>query len=255
LEVRNVTVRYAAGTNALGRAKGHMAAVNNASLTVNAGETVSIVGESASGKTSLANAVVGLVPPAAGDIFYKGQRLKDAAAATRREIQMVFQDPRGSLDPRWPAWRIITEPMTVDASPSRRSLIAAANDLMRMVGLDPAMLDRLPHAFSGGQRQRLAIARALAVRPRLLVLDEPTSALDVSVQAQILNLLLDLQDAHGLSYLFISHNVSVVAHISDRVVVMRAGEIVESGAVGSVLASPQHPYTQTLMAAVPRLSA
>jgi peptide/nickel transport system ATP-binding protein len=253
LEIDGATVRYPSQFDMLGRPVAYNTAVDAVSLTIAEGETVSIVGESGCGKTSLANTLVGLVPLAAGRIIYKGQDLAALDPATRREIQIVFQDPQSSLDPRWPAWRIITEPLTVGKRTTRAELRAAAVDLCAMVGLDPKSIDRLPHEFSGGQRQRIAVARALSVRPRLLLLDEPTSALDVSVQAQILNLLLDLQAAHGLTYLFISHNVSVVRHISDRVAVMYQGKIVESGPAEQVLTHPKHAYTRTLMDAVPSL--
>ena len=254
LEAVDVTVRYPRRTGMLGRADGQNTAVDRVSLTIGEGETFSLVGESGCGKTSFANTLVGLTPLAAGSLKYKGQELKDLVPAHRREIQIVFQDPQSSLDPRWPAWRIITEPLGLRAGVSRADLREQAAMLCRLVGLNPDSLDRLPNAFSGGQRQRLAIARALSVQPRLLVLDEPTSALDVSVQAQILNLLLDLQDQNRLSYLFISHNVSVVRHISDRVAVMYQGRIVEQGPAEAVLNHPSHPYTQTLMDAVPTLT-
>ncbi len=253
LEIVDATVSYASRFDMLGRAIGYNTAVDHVSLTINEGETVSLVGESGCGKTSLANTLVGLVPLSGGQIKYRGQDLAALDAATRREIQIVFQDPQSSLDPRWPLWRLVTEPLTVGNSPGRAALCAAAADLCGMVGLDRNSIDRLPHEFSGGQRQRIAVARALSVRPRLLLLDEPTSALDVSVQAQILNLLLDLQAEHGLTYLFISHNVSVVRHISDRVAVMYQGKIVETGAAEQVLTRPTHEYTRTLMDAVPSL--
>ena len=253
LEIVDATVRYPSRFDMLGRTIGYNTAVDRVSLTINEGETVSLVGESGCGKTSLANTLVGLVPLTSGQIKYRGQDLAALDAATRREIQIVFQDPQSSLDPRWPLWRIVTEPLTVGRSPSRAELRAAAADLCTMVGLDRNSIERLPHEFSGGQRQRIAVARALSVRPRLLLLDEPTSALDVSVQAQILNLLLDLQAEHGLTYLFISHNVSVVRHISDRVAVMYQGKIVESGPAEQVLTRPAHAYTRTLMEAVPSL--
>ncbi len=253
-EAVDVTVRYPKHYNLLGRATDMHTAVDRVSLSITSGETFAIVGESGSGKTSFANTLVGLAPLADGSLTYKGTELKDADAATRREIQIVFQDPQSSLDPRWPAWRIITEPLTVGANPGRPALREQAAALCKLVGLDPASLDRLPHEFSGGQRQRLAIARALSVQPRLLVLDEPTSALDVSVQAQILNLLLDLQDQNGLSYLFISHNVSVVRHIADHVAVMHQGRIVEQGRAADVLNRPSHPYTRSLMDAVPKIT-
>jgi peptide/nickel transport system ATP-binding protein len=255
LEAVDVSVRYPRRYDILGRAAGMMTAVDRASLTIAEGETFSIVGESGSGKTSFAHTLVGLTPIASGTLKYKGRAFADLSPAARREIQIVFQDPQSSLDPRWPAWRIVTEPLTVTGKTKRADLRSRAAHLFGLVGLDPATMDRLPHAFSGGQRQRLAIARALSVEPRLLVLDEPTSALDVSVQAQILNLLLDLQDQSGLSYLFISHNVSVVRHISDHVAVMHQGQIVEQGRAEDVLNRPSHPYTRTLLEAVPTLGA
>ncbi len=251
-EARGVSVKYPRHGGSLMGARTYTTVVDDVSLTIREGETVSVVGESGSGKTTFAAALVGLAP-ATGSLMYKGKDLAALSPAERREIQMVFQDPQSSLDPRWPAWRIVTEPLTVGANPSRAELRERATALFRDVGLDADTLDRLAHQFSGGQRQRLAIARALSVRPRLLILDEPTSALDVSVQAQILNLLLDLQAEHGLSYLFISHNVSVVRHISDRVAVMTRGQIVEQGPAAEVLERPAHPYTRALMDAVPKL--
>ena len=254
LEAANVTVRYPRRYDVLGRATGLVTVVDGVSLSIAEGETFSLVGESGSGKTSFANTLVGLAPLTAGSLKYKGRELSELEPAQRREIQIVFQDPQSSLDPRWPAWRIITEPLSLTAGVSRAALREQAAALCGLVGLDPTVLDRLPHEFSGGQRQRLAIARALSVEPRLLVLDEPTSALDVSVQAQILNLLLDLQDRSGLSYLFISHNVSVVRHISDHVAVMHQGRIVEQGPAEQILNRPSQAYTRTLMDAVPTLA-
>lgn len=255
LSVRAASVRYPRDRDVLGRATTFHTAVDEVSFDILEGETLSLVGESGCGKTSLAHAVVGLVPLAAGDIVHHGAGDTDPRRnGTTRDVQIVFQDPQGSLDPRWPIWRIVTEPLTVDSRLSRAELHDRAADLCRRVGLDPNMLQRHPHEFSGGQRQRIAIARALSVEPRLLVLDEPTSALDVSIQAQILNLLLDLQDEKGLTYLFISHNVAVVRHISDRVAVMHRGRIVEQGPARDVLSAPTHPYTRTLMDAVPRLT-
>ncbi|MCB2107029.1 MAG: ABC transporter ATP-binding protein, partial [Rhodobacteraceae bacterium] len=252
-EAVGATVRYPRKFNFVGRPTAYTTAVNQINLVVPEGKTVSIVGESGCGKTSFVNTIVGLVPLAAGELRYKGQNLHALDAATRREIQIVFQDPQSSLDPRWPIWRIMTEPLTVENRPSKAELRDTAANLCQMVGLDPRSIDRMPHEFSGGQRQRIAIGRALSVHPRLLLLDEPTSALDVSVQAQILNLLLDLQDQYQLTYLFISHNVAVVRHISDLVAVMYMGEIVEQGLADDVLTRPQHEYTRTLMDAVPTL--
>jgi peptide/nickel transport system ATP-binding protein len=252
-EAVEATVRYPRKFNLIGRPIAYQTAVDNVSLSVKEGETLSLVGESGCGKTSFANTIVGLVPLASGELFYKGKKLFEHDPVTRREIQIVFQDPQSSLDPRWPIWRIMTEPLTVGGNPSKAELRETAAGLCALVGLDPRSIDRLPHEFSGGQRQRIAIGRALSVQPRLLLLDEPTSALDVSVQAQILNLLLDLQDQYRLTYIFISHNVAVVKHISDQVAVMYMGQVVESSPARDVLTRPTHTYTKTLMDAVPTL--
>ena len=212
-----------------------------------------MVGESGCGKTSLANSLVGLNKLANGEIRYKGINIEEQPEEVRREIQIVFQDPQSSLDPRWPVWKIMTEPLTANSVPSKNELRKKASELCEMVGLEYQYIDRLPHEFSGGQRQRIAIGRALSVRPKLLVLDEPTSALDVSVQAQILNLLLDLQDEFKLSYFFISHDVAVVKHISDSVAVMYESKVVEMGEAIKVLTHPEHTYTKSLMNSVPTL--
>lgn len=253
LEIKDATVRYPKDYNFFGRPVTFHTAVDHVNVSIKEGETLALVGESGCGKTSLANAVVGLNQLADGAILYKGKNILEHDAETRREIQIVFQDPQSSLDPRWAVWKIMTEPLTVGRSPSRSQLRERAAELCEMVGLDPDHIDRLPHEFSGGQRQRIAIGRALSVTPKLLVLDEPTSALDVSVQAQILNLLLDLQDELGLTYLFISHDVAVVRHISDYVAVMYQSKVVEQGKAEQVLTAPNHDYTQTLMNAVPSL--
>ncbi len=251
LKIENVSIRYPARRDVLGRAISFTTAVDNVSLDIHDGETVSLVGESGCGKTSLATAVVGLTPLASGRIVHCGSEGSDA---WRRNVQIVFQDPQGSLDPRWPVWKIITEPVATAGGVTGSELRDRAADLCRRVGLDATMLDRRPHEFSGGQRQRLAIARALSAEPKLLILDEPTSALDVSIQAQILNLLLDLQDEKGLTYLFISHNVAVVRHLSDRVAVMKGGRILEMGETAHVFDAPSHPYTRELIAAVPTVA-
>ena len=248
LETRGLTVRYPKPAALWGRATAPLPAVDGVSLVVRPGETLALVGESGCGKSSLLNALVGLVPHE-GDVLYEGAPLR----MPRSGVQMVFQDPQGSLDPRWPAWRIVTEPLTVAGRKGRAERRRLAAALFDRVGLSQDAIDRRPHEFSGGQRQRIAVARALSVQPRLLLLDEPPSALDVSVQAQILNLLMDLQDAAGLAYLFVSHDLAVVRHIADRIAIMQRGVIVETGDTATVLASPQHPYTRTLLAAVPRL--
>jgi len=253
LEIKNGTVRYPKDFNFFGRPVAFHTAVDHVNVSIKEGETLALVGESGCGKTSLANAVVGLNRLADGEILYRGKNILQHDAATRREIQIVFQDPQSSLDPRWPVWRIMTEPLTVIGGLSKAQLRDKAAELCTMVGLEPTHIDRLPHEFSGGQRQRIAVGRALSVRPKLLVLDEPTSALDVSVQAQIINLLLDLQDEFGLTYLFISHDVAVVRHIADQVAVMFQSKVVEAGNAEQVLTAPSHEYTKTLMNAVPSL--
>ena len=253
LQIKDAVVRYPKEYNLFGRPITFHTAVDHVSVEIKEGETLALVGESGCGKTSLANAVVGLNRLASGEIIYRDKNILDHEPEIRREIQIVFQDPQSSLDPRWPVWQIMTEPLTVGTSPSKAELREQAADLCEMVGLEASQIDRLPHEFSGGQRQRIAVGRALSVRPKLLVLDEPTSALDVSVQAQILNLLLDLQDEHGLTSLFISHDVAVVRHIADKVAVMYQSKVVEAGDSEQVLTAPTHEYTRTLMNAVPSL--
>ncbi len=233
-------------------------AVDGVDLVVRAGETLALVGESGCGKTTVARAVVGLAPVTAGSIRVDGEEVAGRTCrhvkAVRRRVQMVFQDPASSLDPRMPVGQAIREGMEIhrigrDAA-ERRERIAA---LLDRVGLPKASADRYPHEFSGGQRQRIGIARALAVEPELIICDEATSSLDVSVQAQMLNLLCDLQAERGLSYLFITHDLGVVRHVADRVAVMYLGELVEQGATREVLEAPLHPYTAALIAAVPRI--
>ena len=236
-------------------------ALDGVSLTIAAGECLGLVGESGSGKSTLARMVMGVEPPDAGRIRLMGKDLYRLAAgelrALRRHFQMVFQDPYGSLDPRQRVGRIVAEPLHAHrlASAERSRRVAAA---LAAVGLDAAAAARYPHEFSGGQRQRIAIARALITEPALVVLDEPVSALDVSVQAQVLELLLELKRRRGLAYLFVSHDLAVVAHMADRVAVLQAGRIVEEGPVAAVLGRPRHAYTQRLLAATlpadPRLA-
>ena len=254
LEIKNSSVRYPKSYNFIGTPTSFHTAVDDVTVSIKQGETLALVGESGCGKTSLANSVVGLTNLASGCIMYRGKNIEEHTPQTLREIQIVFQDPQSSLDPRWPVWKIMTEPLTINKAYKKYQLKDIAIELCGMVGLEPDQIDKLPHEFSGGQRQRIAIGRALSVRPTLLVLDEPTSALDVSVQAQILNLLLDLQDEYGLTYLFISHDVSVVRHIADKVAVMYQSKLVEIGDTEEVLSRPKHDYTRTLMNAVPNLS-
>ncbi len=255
LEVTELHVRFPASRNWLGRATSHVHAVNGVSLSVRPGKSLGIVGESGCGKTTLAQAIIGLVDYNEGKVAIDNQDFKAAQGRQKRDLrqkmQIVFQDPQSSLDRRLPVWRLITEPLHIRGGLSKTELHARAAELAVAVGLRPEHLDRLPHEFSGGQRQRIAIARAISTDPDLMVLDEPTSALDVSVQAQIINLLLKLQRERGLTYLMISHDVALVRHFCDDVAVMYLGEIVESGPSEEVLRDPQHPYTQTLLAAVP----
>jgi peptide/nickel transport system ATP-binding protein len=257
LALDGVQVRFPAEPDWLGRPRAFVHAVNGVDLTIRRGETLGVVGESGCGKSTLGLAVMGLQSLWGGRIVFAGHDLgalgKAELRGIRRRFQVVFQDPQSSLNPRMRAWRIISEPLTVNASLASSELRSRAEVLAAQVGLRREQLDRFPHEFSGGQRQRIAVARALALEPDLIVLDEPTSALDVSVQAQILNLLFDLQRQLGLTYLFISHDVSVIRHFCDRIAVMYLGQIVEIGPCQQVLDDARHPYTRTLLFSVPSL--
>jgi peptide/nickel transport system ATP-binding protein len=249
LRLNDVRVRFPVSNDWLGRPKGHAHALNGIDLQVRAGETLGIVGESGCGKSTLAQLLMGLVAPTSGELNWVAR--KDGE--DRNNVQIVFQDPQSSLDPRLPIWKIITEPLSAQGSAPRAKMRDIAAKVASQVGIRPEYLDRFPHQFSGGQRQRIAIARALSSDPDIIVLDEPTSALDISVQAQILNLLAELQRARNLTYILISHNVSVVRHMANRVAVMYLGQIVELGSASQVLDQPRHPYTRLLLEAVPRL--
>lgn len=247
LALQGVEVRYPVGRDWLGRSKGQAHALNGIDLRLFPGETLGVLGESGCGKSTLAQVLMGLVEPVSGTLETAG------STTGRSNIQIVFQDPQSSLDPRLPVWKLITEPLVVRARRSSAELRAVAERLALQVGIRPEYLDRHPHQFSGGQRQRIAIARALSSDPDIIILDEPTSALDISVQAQILNLLAQLQRERGLTFVLISHNVSVVRHLANRVAVMYLGQIVELGDAEPVLERPSHPYTRLLLDAVPRL--
>jgi oligopeptide/dipeptide ABC transporter ATP-binding protein len=235
-------------------ARGTVHAVNAVDLDVEAGQTVGLVGESGCGKSTLGKAIMRLVPVANGRIVVDGTDITTlsprAMRPVRTKIQMIFQDPYGSLNPRHRVGTIVAQPLAVAGIP-RREIRERVPALLAQVGLPRDAQDRYPHEFSGGQRQRIGIARALALNPKVVICDEPVSALDVSVRAQVLNLLADLQARHGVSFLFISHDLSVVEHVSDRLVVMYLGRIVESGPTAALWAGPAHPYTQALLAAAP----
>ena len=256
VEVSDLQVRFPVRGGVFRRVVGEVRAVDGVTLRLAPGRTLAVVGESGCGKTTLGRALVMLQAIQGGRVIFEGEDLgalsPRALRARRSRFQMVFQDPFSSLDPRMRVQEIIQEGMLGMASPPPPALRAARTAaLLEQVGLDADCAKRYPHEFSGGQRQRIAIARALAVEPRLLVCDEPTSALDVSVQAQILNLLRDLQDRLGLTYVFITHNLAVVEHIAHEVAVMYLGRVVEQGRVADVLGRPAHPYTRALLASMP----
>jgi oligopeptide transport system ATP-binding protein len=256
LRVRNLEKRFPRARGLAGEhGEEQVKAVDGVNLEIRTGTTLGLVGESGSGKSTTGYCILQILRPTAGEVVFgerdltrlRGQELRRA----RREMQMVFQDPYSSLSPRMPVGRIVAEPLDAHGIGTRRSREERVRELLDLVGFDPGFAKRYPHEFSGGQRQRIGIARAIALKPRLLVCDEPVSALDVSIQAQILNLLKDLQRDLGLTYLFISHDLAVVRSMSDEIAVMRAGRIVEHGPAERIYADPQDPYTRTLLRAVP----
>jgi oligopeptide transport system ATP-binding protein len=249
LEVEDLAVHFASSA-------GVVRAVDGVSLSVSRGETLAIVGESGSGKSTLARAILGLEPPRAGRIRFAGTEPNTTPASRRelwRQLQMIFQDPEASLNPRMTIGNAVAEPLEIRHKLRGAERMEAARQQLRQVGLDPSLYDRYPHELSGGQRQRVSIARALAVQPQALVLDEAVSALDVSIRAQILNLLVQLQSELGLAYVFITHDLGVVRYLAHRVAVMYLGQVVELAETHALFTDPQHPYTRALLAAVPEL--
>jgi peptide/nickel transport system ATP-binding protein len=269
VEVRNLTKVYSQDESAFGGArkgKHEVRAVDDVSLDIHAGETLGLVGESGSGKSTLGRLILRLIEPTSGSVRFDGKDLLAASRGEmrrmRREMQIIFQDPFASLDPRFRVEEIIAEPLIIHRGTygettegGKRELATQVSGLLRAVGLDESIRRRFPHEFSGGQRQRIGIARALALRPKFIVADEPVSALDVSVGAQIVNLLAQLQRDFGLTYLFISHSMPVVRYLSTRIVVMYRGKIVEIGDTEQITERPQHPYTRSLLEATPEIVA
>ena len=257
LQVTDLVREYTLPREHLFKPPGKVHAVNGVSFSIASGRSLGIVGESGSGKSTLARTVMALDAPTAGTVHLLGRNLHALAPAelrqARRDFQMVFQDPYGSLDPRQTVERIVTEPLQAQGETSRAEQREQAGQVLAQVGLRTNDLGKYPHEFSGGQRQRIAIARALITRPRLIVADEPVSALDVSVQAQVLNLMQDLQQQFGITYMLISHDLAVVNHLCDEVVVLYQGRIVERGSPAELFRNAQHPYTRSLVGAVPQV--
>lgn len=257
LKVEHLHKEFPTGSGFMGGkfSKKVVSAVNDLSFEIRAGETFGLVGESGCGKSTTGRAIMHLDPPTSGKVYFEGRDIskmnKKELKAMRREMQFIFQDPYASLNPRMTIGEIISEPMVIHGIGTPEERIERVRELLDVVGLNPEHINRYPHEFSGGQRQRVGIARSFILRPKLIICDEPVSALDVSIQAQVLNLLKDLQKQYGTAYLFIAHDLSVVQHISDRVAVMYLGKMVELSDWKSLYAEPNHPYTQALLSAVP----
>ncbi len=259
VEVRNLTKVYPLGESVFGGGShGEVRAVDDVSLTIDAGETLGLVGESGSGKSTLGRLILRLVEPTSGSIRFDGNDLLAAGVGEmrrmRRDMQIIFQDPFGSLDPRFRVQDVIAEPLIIHESLVAATRRERVGQLLRAVGMDESAGGRYPHEFSGGQRQRIGIARALALRPKFIVADEPVSALDVSVGAQIVNLMAQLQREFGLTYLFISHSMPIVRYLATRIAVMYRGHIVETGPTAQMTEQPQHPYTKSLLEATPEIT-
>ncbi|HXF35019.1 MAG TPA: dipeptide ABC transporter ATP-binding protein [Candidatus Acidoferrales bacterium] len=255
LAVRDLYKYFPIRAGLFSRHVGDVKAVDGVDFTINQGETLGLVGESGSGKTTIGRVILRLIPATRGSVTFEGREVltldRHDLRALRKEMQIIFQDPYGSLNPRMTVGAIIGEPLAIHRIARGKAAEARVRELLHMVGLEPYHANRFPHEFSGGQRQRIGIARALAVGPKFIVADEPVSALDVSIQAQVINLLEDLQARLGLTYLFIAHDLSVVRHISTRVAVMYVGKLVELGARDALYERPLHPYTQALLSAIP----
>lgn len=261
LDVQHLQKHFPIKRGFFSRTVGHVKAVDDVSFVVRQGETLGLVGESGCGKTTTGRLILRAIEPSAGEVWFHDRQMGRVNISSldsqqlkrlRQNVQLIFQDPYSSLNPRWTLLQIVGEPFVVNNMLKGNEIKDRVAELLRVVGLRPEYMNRYPHAFSGGQRQRIGIARALALNPQLVVCDEPVSALDVSVQAQILNLLQDLQAQFGLTYLFIAHDLSVVEHISDRVAVMYVGKLVESAPTTELFSNPLHPYTEALLSAVPK---
>jgi len=255
IEVQNLTKHFPVGAGLFGVGEDVVRAVDGVSFTIRRGETFGLVGESGCGKSTTGRCILRLIEPTSGEVYFQGEDLlsigSNGLRRLRRDMQIIFQDPYSSLNPRMTVGQIVEEPLTIHRIADRGERRARAAELLRLVGLEPEHSSRYPHEFSGGQRQRIGIARALALNPKFIVCDEPVSALDVSVQAQVVNLLQDLQEQLGLTYLFISHGLSVVEHISNRVGIMYLGKLVETASSDEIFHNPLHPYTRALLSAIP----
>jgi oligopeptide/dipeptide ABC transporter ATP-binding protein len=256
LKVNNLKKYFPVTKGIFQNITGHIKAVESVSFQINSGKTLGLVGESGCGKTTTGNLIMSLEKPTSGNIYFKGKDIllmnKNQKKELCCELQMIFQDPYGSLHPRMNVEKIISEPIRVNKIYKKNQIKDKVCEILELVGLKSDHLKRYPHEFSGGQRQRIGIARALILRPKLLIADEPVSALDVSIQAQVINLLIELQEKLNLSFLFISHDLSVIQHVSDEVAVMYLGKIVEYGSCSDIFSNPKHPYTKALLSAIPK---